>query len=64
MKTRDEELNDRNEIQRGCFGTKELNAEQKPGLSFLGHFWLSPTVQRFCSKTYAKQCRIMQFYAL
>jgi hypothetical protein len=25
------------------FGTKELNAEQKPGLSFLGHFGISPT---------------------
>ena len=36
-------LNDRNEIQRCCFSTKELIAEQKLGLSFLGHFGLSPT---------------------
>lgn len=25
------------------FGTKELNAEQKKELSFLGHFGISPT---------------------
>jgi hypothetical protein len=28
------------------FGTKELNAEQKPGLSFLGHFGISPTATK------------------
>jgi hypothetical protein len=31
------------------FGTKELYAEQKPGLSFLGHFGISPTAESITS---------------
>jgi len=53
-------LNHRNKIQRCSFGTKELNAEQKPGLSFLGHFGLSPTILRIRLSELRKQMGVKQ----